>query len=99
MAVANLHKPQLKHAERIGLFALDALKAAQATMVDEEDPQRGCIRLRIGFHTGSVVANVIGTKNPRCRLPGRLVTGPRLRLVIALSSISHSLPVTLSLNS
>lgn len=93
MAVANLHKPQLKHAERIAMFALDALKAAQATMVDEEDPQRGCIRLRIGFHTGSVVANVVGTKNPRCTL---LVWSLFYYACIwqSRSHLSYSLPVT-----
>lgn len=66
MAVANLHKPQKDHATRIGRFALDAIKAAQSTMVDVQDPQRGGINLRVGFHTGPVVANVVGTKNPRC---------------------------------
>lgn len=68
MAVANLHTPQRNHADRIGCFAMDTIRAAQATLVDIDDPQRGCINLRVGFHTGSVVANVIGTKNPRCAL-------------------------------
>lgn len=68
MAVANLHKPQKNHVDRIARFSLDAVKAAQATLVDESDPQRGGINLRVGFHSGSVVANVIGTKNPRCML-------------------------------
>lgn len=54
------------HADKIARFALDAVKAAAATMIDESDPQRGTIRLRVGFHTGPVVANVVGTKNPRC---------------------------------
>lgn len=67
MAVANLHMPQPDQAERVALFSLDAIKAAQATLVDEEDPQQGCINIRVGFHTGSVVANVVGTKNPRCK--------------------------------
>ena len=66
MAVTNLHKPQKKHADKIARFALDAIKAAQATLIDESDPQRGTIRLRVGFHSGPVVANVVGTKNPRC---------------------------------
>ena len=66
MAVANLHTPQPNHASRIARFAIDAMKAAQATLIDEADPARGTINLRVGFHTGSVVANVVGTKNPRC---------------------------------
>ena len=68
MAVTNLHKPQKKHADKIARFALDAIKAAQATLIDESDPQRGTIKLRVGFHSGPVVANVVGTKNPRCAL-------------------------------
>ena len=68
MAVTNLHTPQSNHADRIGRFALDAIKAAAATMIDESDPQRGTIKLRVGFHSGPVVANVVGTKNPRCAL-------------------------------
>jgi class 3 adenylate cyclase len=66
MAVTNLHKPQKNHADRVARFALDAVMAAQATLIDESDPQRGTIRLRVGFHSGPVVANVVGTKNPRC---------------------------------
>jgi class 3 adenylate cyclase len=83
MAVANLHKPQKDHAARIGRFALDAIKAAQSTMVDAQDPQRGGINLRVGFHTGPVVANVVGTKNPRCTLDGQTDDGtiPRQRRV------------------
>jgi class 3 adenylate cyclase len=68
MAATNLHRPQKNHADRIARFALDAVKAAQATLIDESDPQRGTIKLRVGFHTGPVVANVVGTKNPRCKL-------------------------------
>jgi len=68
MAVTNLHKPQKKHADKIARFALDAITAAAATLIDESDPQRGTIKLRVGFHSGPVVANVVGTKNPRCKL-------------------------------
>ena len=68
MAVTNLHAKQENHAERIALFALDAIKAAQATLIDETEPSRGNVNIRVGFHTGPVVANVVGTKNPRCQL-------------------------------
>jgi len=67
MAVANLHAKQDNHAERIALFALDCIKAAQATLIDETEPARGSVNIRVGFHTGPVVANVVGTKNPRCK--------------------------------
>ena len=72
MAVANLHAQQENHAERVALFALDAIKAAQATLIDESEPARGCVNIRVGFHTGPVVANVVGTKNPRCEFWGEI---------------------------
>jgi class 3 adenylate cyclase len=67
MAVTNLHAKQDNHAERIALFALDCIKAANATLIDETEPGRGCVNIRVGFHSGPVVANVVGTKNPRCK--------------------------------
>lgn len=49
-------------------FALDALAAADSTLIDLDNPSRGTIKIRIGLHTGSVVSNVVGTKNPHCGL-------------------------------
>jgi class 3 adenylate cyclase len=58
--VSNLHEPQPKdHVKRIAQFAQDAIQEANDTLVDEEDPSLGHISLRIGFHSGPCVSNVV----------------------------------------
>ena len=58
-AVSNLVKDQsTDHAIRIAKFALDAIKAASETLIDLDDPSRGCVEIRVGFHVGPVVSNV-----------------------------------------
>eukprot|EP00980_Cylindrotheca_fusiformis_P023028 scaffold10066_cov100-Cylindrotheca_fusiformis.AAC.5 len=71
MAVTNLVKKQEKdHAKRIAEFAIDAVREANETLVDEEDPLKGYLNVRVGFHSGSVVADVVGTRNLRYCLFG-----------------------------
>eukprot|EP00980_Cylindrotheca_fusiformis_P023027 scaffold10066_cov100-Cylindrotheca_fusiformis.AAC.4 len=71
MAVTNLVKNQEKdHAKRIAEFAIDAIREANETLVDEEDPLKGYVNIRVGFHSGSVVADVVGTRNLRYCLFG-----------------------------
>lgn len=53
------------HAKQIAEFAVDAVKTASKIMIDDADPQKGFVRIRVGFHSGSVVSNVIGSLNPR----------------------------------
>lgn len=60
MAAAGLPHKQEDHAERIAHFAIDMIEAARqfSESVGED------YNLRVGFHTGPVVAGVIGTEKP-----------------------------------
>jgi class 3 adenylate cyclase len=57
MIVAGLPERCDNHAERLGMMALDMLKAIEEFPVIVEDIS---ITMRIGIHTGSVVAGIIG---------------------------------------
>lgn len=66
MCAANLAMDQdSDHVKRIALFAQDAIKAASKTLIDEDDPSFGYVKIRVGFHSGPVVSNVVGNLNPR----------------------------------
>lgn len=66
MAVTNLVKDQRSdHAVRIAAFAIDAIKAANETLIDPDNPDLGVLSIRCGFHSGPVVADVVGSRSPR----------------------------------
>lgn len=70
MAATNLVKDQDDHVKRIAEFAIDAVRAANETLIDVDDPSKGFVEIRVGFHTGAVVATVIGSRCPRYSLFG-----------------------------
>lgn len=71
MAVSNLIKDQSDdHAKRVAEFAMEAVQEASKIAIDVDDPSKGFVQIRCGFHSGPVVANVVGSLNPRFGLFG-----------------------------
>lgn len=73
MTVTNLAEKQDDHVEIMARFALKVIKLASETWIDPSDPSLGKIQVRAGFHSGPVVAQVIGTRNPRYSVIGDTV--------------------------
>ena len=48
------------HVKQIAEFAIDLIIEASKILIDDEEPSKGYIKIRVGFHSGPVVSNVIG---------------------------------------
>ena len=53
MAVTNLVKDQEDHAVRIAQFAIEAIAAANETIIDPEDESKGFVNIRVGMFSAS----------------------------------------------
>lgn len=73
LAVAGIPHFQSDHVARVAAFALSALAAASKTLIDLNDPSRGHVKLRIGFHPGPLSAAVVGTMRPKYTVLGDTV--------------------------
>ena len=55
MGVTNLDGTQFDdHVKRVADFAMEAVETASEVYIDEDAPERGCVKIRVGFHSGKI---------------------------------------------
>eukprot|EP00961_Rhodomonas_salina_P080974 1089046-Rhodomonas_salina.1 len=59
---SGTHEGDDDHVARIANFSLAAIDAAQTTAIDLDDPDKGNVRIRVGFDVGPVVGQVVGLR-------------------------------------
>mmetsp|Transcript_9648 Transcript_9648/g.15112 ORF Transcript_9648/g.15112 Transcript_9648/m.15112 type:complete len:165 (+) Transcript_9648:175-669(+) len=74
IGVTNLVTEQPSdHVARMAKFSLGVMQASKETWVDPSDPSKGHVNIRIGFESGPVTGNVVGTTNKKYTIFGNTV--------------------------